>query len=130
MPPTKSGNQNQHAHMGVVLVHKDHIDDYLQAFAPQELRWDRRSPLAGPTARNFGQVKGQSFDRVLIHPTGTISDFLEKGKALAEVTASKFYVAITRARHSVAIVTKTTATKTTIPFWSPAQPTAAEDMSA
>ncbi len=121
MPTTKSGNQQQHVHMGVVLVYKDHIDDYLQTFAAQELRWDRRSPLAGPAARNFGQVKGQSFDRVLIHPTGTISDYLEKGNALAAVTASKFYVAITRARYSVAIVTKKTFTKTTIPFWSPAR---------
>ena len=119
MPKTHSANLDELEHMGIVLVHQDHLEAYLGAYGAQELRWDRRAALAGPTARNFGQVKGQAFDRVVIHPTGSITEFIEKGSALAEVTAAKFYVAVTRARHSVAIVAKKKSTSTSIPFWAP-----------
>lgn len=119
MPKTRSANFDQHEHTGIVLVHEDHIAAYCAAHGPQQLRWDRRAKRAGPTARNFGQVKGQSFDRVLIHPTSTITDFIENGAGLKDVTAAKFYVAVTRARHSVAVVTKKQTTSTSIPFWSP-----------
>ena len=117
MPTTTSANFEQDPHMGVVLVHQDDVPAYIQTYSPQELRWDRRAPLPGPTARNFGQVKGQSFPRTLLHPTTTITDFIEKGRDLKDVTAAKFYVAVTRARYSVAIVTKTRSTKSTLPLW-------------
>jgi hypothetical protein len=117
MPTTTSANFEQHPHMGVVLVHQDDVPAYIKTYSPQELRWDRRAPLPGPTARNFGQVKGQSFPRTLLHPTTTITDFIEKGRDLKDVTAAKFYVAVTRARYSVAIVTKTRSTKSTLPLW-------------
>ena len=119
MPKTKSTNLGGPEHQGIVFVHQNHLEAYLDAYPAQELRWDRRSSLAGPAARNFGQVKGQSFDRVLIHPTDTITAFVEKGTALKERTAAKFYVAVTRARHSVAIVSKKKSSATSIPFWSP-----------
>lgn len=119
MPKTKSANVDQVEHMGIVLVHENHIPAYCAAHNPQELRWDSRAKRAGSGARNFGKVKGQSFDRVLIHPTSTITDFIEKGTKLADVTAAKFYVAVTRARHSVAVVTRKKSTSTPIPFWSP-----------
>ena len=105
--------------MGILLVHQSHIAAYRDAFEPQDLRWDRRDPNAGPEARNFGAVKGQSFDRVLIHPTSKITNFIEKGAPLAAGAAAKFYVAITRARHSVAIVTKKTSSSSSIPYWDP-----------
>jgi DNA helicase-2/ATP-dependent DNA helicase PcrA len=119
MPKTESKNLEEFEHMGIVFVHEDHLEAYRAAHGAQELRWDRRSRLAGPRARNFGQVKGQSFDRVLIHPTSTITEFIERGTALKEGTAAKFYVAVTRARHSVAIVAKKKSTSTAIPFWQP-----------
>ena len=56
---------------------------------------------------------------MLIHSTGTITEFLEKGSALLGVTAAKFYVAVTRARHSVAIVTKKRSSASTLSLWSP-----------
>ena len=119
MPPIKSGNNTELEHMGVVLVHKDDIDAYRDSYSAQELRWDRRNALAGPGARNFGQVKGQAFDRVMIHPTGPITEFIEKGTALAEGSAAKFYVGVTRARHSVAIISKKKTSASGLPFWSP-----------
>ena len=119
MPNTKSGNLAELEHMGVVLVHEDHLLVYRDVHDPQELRWNRRAPLTGPNARNYGEVKGHSFDRVLIHPTSPITEFIEKGSMLKEVAAAKFYVAVTRARHSVAIVTKKDTTSSAIPFWLP-----------
>jgi DNA helicase II / ATP-dependent DNA helicase PcrA len=119
MPNTKSGNLEELEHMGVVLVREDDLPAYRAKHDPQELRWNRSAPLAGPNARNYGEVKGHSFDRVLIHPTSPITEFIEKGSVLKEVAAAKFYVAVTRARHSVAIVTKKKTTTSAIPFWSP-----------
>jgi DNA helicase II / ATP-dependent DNA helicase PcrA len=117
MPATTSANLEVNPHMGVILVHQDDITTYVDAYHPQELRWDRRAPLAGPGARNFGQVKGQSFPRVLIHATGSITEFIDKGTQLNGVAAAKFYVAVTRARHSVAIVTTKRSTKSALPIW-------------
>lgn len=119
MPKTKSAHLDGVEDAGIVFVYREHLDAYRAEYDVQELRWDRRSPLAGQAARNFGQVKGQSFDRVLIHPTKGIMDFIERGEPLKEGTAAKFYVAVTRARHSVAVVTATKSTATVIPFWSP-----------
>jgi DNA helicase-2/ATP-dependent DNA helicase PcrA len=56
-------------------------------------------------AMNFGESKGLSFDRVLIYPTKPIIDWLfDDSKELAPTSRSKFYVALTRARHSAGIV--------------------------
>lgn len=119
LPTTTSRNQQQVDHMGVFLVHQDDVAAYRKEFEPQDLRWDRNATAAGPLARNFGAVKGQSFDRVLIHPTSTITKFIEKGEPLADVTAAKFYVATTRARHSVAIVAKKKSSASTLSYWNP-----------
>jgi hypothetical protein len=119
MPATASANHEQVPHMGVFLVNPADVDRYRRIYSPQELRWDRRSP-AGPGARNFGEVKGLSFSRVLIYPTKTIVDYIEKGIPLKDVTAAKFYVAVTRARHSVGIVMKTRSTNSTLEVWTSA----------
>jgi DNA helicase-2/ATP-dependent DNA helicase PcrA len=119
LPRTTSTRQLELEHTGVLLVHHSHIAAYRDAFTPQDLRWDRRDVSAGPAARNFGAVKGQSFDRVLIHPTSTITNFIETGAPLAAGSAAKFYVAITRARHSVAIVTNKASSSSPIPYWEP-----------
>lgn len=51
---------------------------------------------------SFGKVKGLTFERVIIYPTQTITRFLTNGTELAPKTACGLYVAVTRARHSVA----------------------------
>lgn len=65
---------------------------------------------------NFGNCKGLGFDRILIYPTKPIMQYLktglltktvkEKGKIKEEnaLDTAKFYVALTRAGYSVAIV--------------------------
>jgi DNA helicase-2/ATP-dependent DNA helicase PcrA len=53
---------------------------------------------------NFGMYKGSTFDRVLIFPTKPITAYLT-GKDLSKLPAlAHLYVAVTRARHSVAFV--------------------------
>lgn len=54
---------------------------------------------------NFGMCKGRTVSRVLIYPTGPIVKFLkDSNNILTDSSASSFYVAITRAMYSVAIV--------------------------
>lgn len=119
LPATASRNGTIVHDGGVHLVHVDDLDEYRTIHEPQELRWDRRSLRAGAGALNMGEVKGMAFDRVLIHPTGTITKSLEEGADLAQVTRAKFYVAVTRARHSVGIVTGLRTTSTRLPIWTP-----------
>jgi hypothetical protein len=103
--PTLSKQAVVTDHDGVFAVTEEDVKTYMRAFRPQPLR-DSIS-----TARdvdlpfhNFGKVKGLTFDRVLIYPTRTITMFLTKGTELAPKTACGLYVAVTRAKHSVAFV--------------------------
>ena len=56
-------------------------------------------------AMKFGEAKGLFFDRVLIYPTKPFLDWLKDNNIeLADTSRSKLYVALTRARHSVAVI--------------------------
>jgi DNA helicase-2/ATP-dependent DNA helicase PcrA len=92
-------------HDGVFLVTENAVEEYIQLFRPQVLRYDRKAKTFGRDAMNFGVAKGLQFERVLIVPTGPIKNYLQSG-ALNHVEKSrdKLHVAITRARHSVAFV--------------------------
>ena len=122
LPATTSKNAETPPDRGVHLVNVDHLDAYRSAHAPQELRWDKRSKWASSSALNMGEVKGMSFDRVLIHPTGTITAHIETGEELAPATRAKYYVAVTRARHSVGILTERSTTRSQLTFWTPPTP--------
>lgn len=117
--PTVSRNAESSGHDGVFLIHESDVELYRAKYAPQELRWDRKNRKASPNAKNFGKVKGLTFPRVLIHPTATIMKFLESGAELADGTRAKFYVALTRAQQSVAIVSNKRSTKSELPIWHP-----------
>lgn len=119
LPITASRNETIVHDVGVHLVHLDDLNEYRVTYRPQELRWDRRCARAAAGALNMGEVKGMAFDRVLIHPTVTITESLEKGVALAPITRAKLYVAVTRARHSVGILTEDRSTSTGLPMWTP-----------
>ncbi|OPY76114.1 MAG: UvrD/REP helicase [Syntrophorhabdus sp. PtaU1.Bin058] len=97
-------------HHGVFAVHASHIEDYIKAYNPMILRWDRRTQkqlCEGRTAYNFGESKGMSFERVLIIPTDRHVRFLS-GSTTAfddvntDDSRNKLYVGITRAWYSVA----------------------------
>ena len=91
---------------GLYILQTADYAHYLATVRPMQLRdridsagVDRQSP-----AMNFGESKGRGFDHVVIIPTEPMRRWLSKGGELKPQSRAKFYVALTRARHSVAIV--------------------------
>lgn len=88
-------------HLGVYLVRNEHVPQYLAQYTPQVLKYSE----SDVGEMNFGQSKGLGFPRVLVYPTKKIEDFLRTGDlSEIETVLAKFYVAVTRAKHSVGIV--------------------------
>ena len=104
--PCGYDEQEPTEHDGVYFVHPDQVDEYLKRFSPMQLR-DKITVKVNNdySAMNFGNAKGLTFERVLIYPTKPMLDWIEDhSKLLTTESRAKFYVAITRARHSVGIV--------------------------
>jgi len=103
---TESLNDTVTDHDGVFVCKPEDVEAYVARYAPLVLRhssasakhFDHLEPM------NFGDSKGLGRKRVLILPTGAIEAFIRTGKALTEPKAARFYVAVTRAQQSVAIV--------------------------
>lgn len=91
---------------GIFLVREKDVDQYLNDFTPIQLRWNStREVNAQYPFYNFGESKGKTFGRVIIYPTEDMEKWVYNNKMkLAYSTRAKFYVAITRARFSVAII--------------------------
>ncbi|DAB32576.1 MAG TPA: DNA helicase II [Sulfurospirillum sp. UBA11407] len=103
VPISKQNDEVEHR--GIFFIKESDIDVYLAQYQPLQLRVDRRKQVnPSLSVMNFGESKGLGFDRVLIYPTQKILDFILKNKSLDGTSRAKFYVAITRARHSVGIV--------------------------
>lgn len=104
MPRTVSRNDARTGHDEVVYLAREDVHPYMEKFQPRVLRWSRTADTQGLPAINFGQSKGSTFDRVLIFPTAPIVNYLVS-KDLTKLKArAHLYVAVTRARHSVAFV--------------------------
>lgn len=93
-------------HDGVFCVEKRHVGSYLLQFQPTQLRADRRVKVDNDfPVYNFGASKGLSFDRVIVYPTKDMLEWMfDHRTKLTAITRARFYVALTRARHSVALV--------------------------
>ena len=91
---------------GIFLVREKDVDQYLNVFRPIQLRWNSsREVNKEYPYYNFGESKGKTFDRLIIYPTKEMEKWIYNNKTkLAYSTKAKFYVAITRARYSVAII--------------------------
>jgi DNA helicase-2/ATP-dependent DNA helicase PcrA len=104
-PSTKSLNEIVTGHDGIFIVATSNVDAYVASYAPQVLRFDRKTHCDGLAALNFGESKGLTFDRVLIFPHGLAKKWLSTGKiAHIEKSIARMYVGATRARHSLAFV--------------------------
>ncbi len=105
-PATTSGNIDSTEHSGVFFIKQQDIENYLHKFNPLQLRDSKRTKVNDKhRVMNFGEAKGLSFDRVIIYPTKPFLDWLKDNSIeLADTSRSKLYVALTRARHSVAII--------------------------
>ncbi|MGL5376734.1 MAG: UvrD-helicase domain-containing protein [Cetobacterium sp.] len=91
---------------GIHFIKKNEIDEYLQKYNPIQIKWDNRVKVNKKyKSINFGNSKGLTYDRVLIYPTLEMKKWIKDNNyTLKDITRAKFYVGITRARHSVGIV--------------------------
>jgi DNA helicase-2/ATP-dependent DNA helicase PcrA len=103
-PDTESTNHDLTGHDGLFIVSATDVESYLAAYSPQILRYDRRTQCDGHEAMNFGESKGLEFNRILIYPHGPLRRLLENADFTVINEPSKLYVAVTRARSSVAFV--------------------------
>jgi DNA helicase-2/ATP-dependent DNA helicase PcrA len=104
LPRTVSMNAVPHQHSGVFRITRAEVSAYVARVGPTVLRYDKGSDTEGLSAINFGAAKGQTFDDVLIFPTKKFQGYLKTGDLSAAGSLAKHYVAITRARFSVAVV--------------------------
>lgn len=104
-------------HDGVFAISETDVSKYMTRYSPQLLRASKSTARESDLPfRNFGKVKGLTFDRVLIYPTSAIARFLTDGTGLKDSSACGLYVAVTRARHSVAFVVSNPAHTNLIPW--------------
>lgn len=94
-------------HIGVFYVMESQRQAYLAKYSAVQLRWDQRNNLiiGGYAARNMGESKGLTLDRVLLYPTPEMLKwFYNQKHSLKLQTKSKFYVGLTRARLSLGVI--------------------------
>jgi len=106
-------------HDGVFLVKEKDVERYLREYSPTQLRYSRAKKVNyNYEIKNFGESKGATRDRVLIYPTQKILDWLFDKKEFDSFEIKcKFYVAVTRAKYSVAIVCKNTVKTDVLPIY-------------
>lgn len=113
LPPISSCNciecrKNPPTDSGLFIVQPFDYKKYLEQYNPTQLRLNVKTKGIDHRfqAMNFGESKGLGFDRVIILPTDDMVEWLYNNEhTLKDGTCAKLYVALTRARHSVAIVT-------------------------
>lgn len=88
-------------HDGVFLICPEDVEIYYNYYKPVVLKYDKSTCTQNYPSLNFGQCKGMTFERVLIYPNKTLLKFIN-GEKLS--SPSKYYVAVTRPKYSIAIV--------------------------
>lgn len=129
-PATQSLQVTRTGHDGVFIVPPARASEYAATFSPQVLRLDVRTKTGALEARNFGEVKGRTFPRVMIFPSPGIQQHVLAKAALADITRAKFYVGVTRARHSVGLVLDDLSGLAGLPVWEGRAETAVSLMEA
>jgi hypothetical protein len=118
-PSTESCNNEETGHDGVFAVADTEASDYVATFNPLCLRHSAAIARTVPFPFiNIGIAKGMDVERVLIWPTKGVLGFLGKGKALDPTPCCSLYVAVTRARASVAFVVERP-DQFSLPIWRP-----------
>lgn len=105
LPATISKNAEITGHDGVFAITPAEVADYVRQHDPVVLRYNKTTRTSGLAAVNFGVSKGSTYDRVLIFPTSKMADYYRTRKDPSEAgDIPKLYVAVTRAKYSVAFV--------------------------
>jgi len=103
MPATRSIGVVSTGHDGVFRIPLSDVVGYVEKHRPVTvLRYDKNADTKGLSAMNIGVAKGDTFDRVLIFPTKPMLQYLNDRDERKLKAPQKLYVAVTRARFSVA----------------------------
>ncbi len=105
MPATTSVDVPATGHDGIFKIPRSEIAQYCSEYHPVTvLRHDKNFKTEGLSAMNIGVAKGGTFDRVVLFPTAPMLKYLEDGDPTKLKAPERLYVAVTRARFSVAFV--------------------------
>jgi DNA helicase-2/ATP-dependent DNA helicase PcrA len=105
MPATTSIDVAPTGHDGIFRVATDDVARYIEEHHPiTVLRHDKNVDTEGLPAMNIGVAKGSTFDRVMIFPTKPMLKYFDDGDCTKLKAPERLYVAVTRARFSVAFV--------------------------
>jgi DNA helicase II / ATP-dependent DNA helicase PcrA len=104
LPGLEAAQATMTGHDGVFFIKPFDVQEYYEEQKPVVLRDRRTTDTLGLPAMNIGVAKGSTFDRVLIFPTSPMRQFLDDSDASKLKAPERLYVAVTRARHSVAFV--------------------------
>lgn len=115
---TESRNSNHSEHDGLFAVRESDVAAYRESYNPQTLRYSRATKDVEGSPLNFGAVKGMTFERTLIYPHGPLKKYLASGELKhAGKEMAKLYVAVTRAKQSVAFVVADDVTDLIVPIF-------------
>lgn len=105
MPKTRSYEVGETGHDGIFYISPKRVAEYLDEFRDVTvLRDSKRADTLGLPAMNIGVSKGSTFDRVMIFPTKPMVEYLMKRDPSKLRAPERLYVAVTRAKFSVAFV--------------------------
>lgn len=105
-PPCSAKTKEATGHDGVFFVHAKDVESYLEKYKPIQLRDSKKVNVNDKhLVMNFGDAKGLTFNRVIIYPTTPMQEWIfNHNKDLKPKSRARLYVAVTRAKYSVAIV--------------------------
>lgn len=93
--------------IGVYMLEPKYLKLYCETYHPVILRYSKTTNIEFTNECriiNYGGSKGATYERTLILPVSTVLPFLMEQQYIAkDQTRAKFYVACTRAKHSVVI---------------------------
>jgi len=105
LPQTKSIEVDATDHDGIFYILGADVPTYFAQYAPVTvLRDNKNADTYGLPAMNIGVSKGSTFDRVMIIPTKPMLTYLQDKDHKKLKAPERLYVAVTRAKFSVAFV--------------------------
>lgn len=113
--------------IGTYLVNMDNVSRFIEQYKPTLLYYNVSSLKKFITKLNgdikfesitFGKSKGLSFENVLILPTKEMENHVIKGKhKMSDTVIAQFYVAITRSKNNVGIISEKSSTLDFLTSW-------------
>jgi DNA helicase II / ATP-dependent DNA helicase PcrA len=127
----QSAKKVDHEDVGTYLVSMDNVSKYLEHYKPTVLYYNISSlkkfisKFDGEMnfeSITFGKSKGLSFENVLILPTKEMENHIIKGQhRMSDTVKAQFYVAITRSKNNVGILSEKLSCFDFLPRWEVSQ---------